>query len=266
MNSHTRPQVQPWQALVPLTTVLTVVVNVLATTLPIAGRTTAEISDSFPVLFTPAGYVFSIWGVIYTGLLGYAIWQTLPVQAFNPRVRAVAWPITIGNLANALWIVLWHNLWIGTSFFVIVVLLLSLMLTYLHLRPARGTANERHPVSRAERFWARGTFSVYLGWATVATVANATIALYNLGWRGGVLPEALYATAVLLVATGIGALMLRRHRDIAFVGVLVWAFLGIVVKQGDVVLVAGTAAVGAAALALLAGLVLLARARGTAAA
>jgi translocator protein len=156
---------RPWQWLVPVTTLATIAVNGLANALPIAGRLTGEISDSFPVLITPAGYVFAIWGVIYLGLAGYAVWQALPAQATNPRARALALPVTIGNLANLVWILLWHYLWIGTSLLAMLVLLASLIVTYLRLRRRPGTGRPRRREPRRARV-ARGTFSVYLGWIT----------------------------------------------------------------------------------------------------
>ena len=255
---------RPWQWLVPVTTLATIVVNGLANALPIAGRLTGEISDSFPVLITPAGYVFAIWGVIYLGLAGYAVWQALPAQAANPRARGLALPVAIGNLANLVWILLWHNLWIGTSLVAMLVLLATLLVTYLRLRPAPGTADARAPLTRGERLWARGTFSVYLGWITVATVANVTIALYDGGWRDGFLflPPQAWGVVTLLVATGLGARMLLRYRDAAYAAVLVWAFVGIVVAQSASTFVAGTAVVGVLALAYLAAV----RLRGVAAA
>lgn len=234
-----------WQLLVPITTLATLVVNGLANALPIAGRTTGDISDSFPVLVTPAAYVFSIWGLIYLALVGYAVWQSLPAQASNPRVRALAAPVTIANVANLVWIVLWHNLWIGTSLLAMLVLLGALVVTYLRLR---GSAARGRSVSRAERLWARGTFSVYLGWITVATVANVTIMLYDAGWGGGFLPAAVWAAITLLVATGLGLRMLSAYTDVAYAGVLVWAFVGIVVAQWGVTVVTGTAVVGTLAL------------------
>jgi translocator protein len=245
---------RPWQWLVPITTLATIAVNGLANALPIAGRETGAISDGFPVLITPAGYVFAIWGVIYLGLAGYAVWQALPAQATNARARALALPVTIGNLANLTWILLWHHLWIGTSVVVMLVLLASLIVTYLRLRPAPGTATARGDLSRAERVWARGTFSVYLGWITIATVANVTIALYDGGWRDGFLflPAQAWGVVTLLVATALGGRMLLRYRDLAYAAVLVWAFVGIVVAQSASVFVAGTAVVGALALLFLA--------------
>jgi translocator protein len=234
-----------WQVLVPITTLVTLVMNGLANALPIAGRTTGEISDAFPVLVTPAGYVFSIWGLIYLGLAGYAIWQSLSAQADHPRARALAGPVTIANLANATWIVLWHNLWIGSSLLVMFVLLGALIVVYLRLR---GVAPRRRPVTRAERIWAYGTFSVYLGWITVATVANVTVALYDAGWGGGFLPPAVWAAIAVVVATLLGVRMLARYTDLPYAAVLVWAFIGIVVSQWGITVVVGTAIVGVLAL------------------
>jgi translocator protein len=247
-GSRARSGLQVWQLGVLITTVVTVVTNVLANALPIAGRTTAEVSDAYPTLVTPAGYVFSIWGVIYLGLVGYAVWQALPTRAANDRVRAVALPIVVANVANALWIVAWHNLWIGTSLVLMLVLLASLIAVYRGLRDPRGTARSRQP-SRGERLWARGTFSVYLGWITVATVANVSAYLVQLGWDGGFVPAEVWGAFVLLVATYLGMRLLHHYRDLAYAAVLVWAFVGITVAQRSVWVVAATAVVGVLALA-----------------
>jgi hypothetical protein len=245
---------RPWQWLVPVTTVATIAVNGLANALPIAGRLTGEISDSFPVVITPAGYVFAIWGVIYLGLAAYATWQALPAQANHRRARVIAVPVAIGNLANLVWILLWHTLWIGTSLVAMLVLLVTLLLVYLRLRPRPGTGLAVGEVTRAERILARGTFSVYLGWITVATVANVTITLWDAGWRERLLglPPQAWGVVTLLVATALGARMLLRYRDLPYAAVLVWAFVGIVVAQSSSVFVAATAVIGALALAYLA--------------
>lgn len=245
---------RPWQWLVPLTTVATIAVNGMANALPIAGRLTGEISDSFPVVVTPAGYVFAIWGVIYLGLAAYAVWQSLPAQATNRRARAIAVPVAIGNLANLVWILLWHHLWIGTSLVAMLGLLGTLMLVYLRLRPLPGTGGAVGEVTQAERVVARGTFSVYLGWITVATVANVTIALWDAGAQERLLglPPQAWGVVTLLVATALGARMLQRYRDVAYAAVLVWAFVGIVVAQSSSVFVAATAVLGALGLVYLA--------------
>lgn len=201
---------------------LTLALNLLANALPINGLDTGTISDMFPVRFTPAGYVFSIWGLIYAGLIAYAIYQALPAQRNNPRLQAIAWPFVLSNLANSAWILAWHYLQITLSWVIMLLLLAVLIAIYHRL----GTG--RFPVARHEALAVRLPFSLYLGWITVATVANTAIALYNLGWQQG---ASFWASVAILAALAIALLVWRRRRDGAFVGVAVWAFIGIAISQ-----------------------------------
>ena len=214
----------------------TLVINYLSTALPINGRTPGEISDGFPVRFTPAGYVFAIWSVIYLGLIAYAVYQALPGQRTNPRLRAVGWPFVLTCLANSSWIFAWHYGFYPLSLGLMLVLLGGLIVIYTRLFPAYAT------VSAGERWSVHIPFRIYLGWITVATIANTTIVLYDQGWRGAPLNEPLWAAIMIGVATTVGLVFVLRLRDIAYTLVLVWAFVGIYVKQNDVMLVAYTAA------------------------
>jgi translocator protein len=243
--------VRAWPFGVVLTTLVTIVMNALANVLPIGGRDTGEISAMYPTVITPAGYVFSIWLVIYLGLIGYAIWQALPARRDHPRAEAIAVPVIVANLANAAWILAWHHLWIGTSLLLMLVLLGSLITVYGRLRRAGRPARDR-----GERLWALGTFSVYLGWITVATVANVSVYLVDVGWDGGFVPVTLWGALTLVVATALGVRLLLRQRDLAYAAVLVWAFVGIIVAQSPYWLVAGTAVVGIVALLFTAALAL----------
>ena len=94
------------QLAVILSILATIVVNGLANALPINGQNTGEISDRFQVYFVPAGYVFSIWGLISLGLIAYAIYQALPSQRENPRLRAIGWLVVLSGVANSVWIFL----------------------------------------------------------------------------------------------------------------------------------------------------------------
>ena len=91
-----------------LATVLTITVNVLANALPINGQNTGQISDCFQVYFVPSGYVFAIWGVIYVGLISFALYQALPAQRNNAYLGRLGYWYPLGCLANAVWILLWH--------------------------------------------------------------------------------------------------------------------------------------------------------------
>jgi hypothetical protein len=224
------------QGLVLLALLSTLAINYLSTALPINGMTPGEISDQFPVRFTPAGYVFAIWSIIYLGLIAYAVYQALPSQRLNPRLRAIAWPFVLSCLANSLWIFAWHYGYFPLSLLLMIVLLGALITIYGRLRSAFPS------VTALERWSTHLPFRIYLGWITVATIANTTIVLYDLGWRGAPLTEPLWAVIMLGVATVIGLFFALRLRDAAFTLVLVWAFVSIAVKQNDAPLVAYTAA------------------------
>ena len=218
-----------------LAVVVMITINVLANALPINGQNTGDISDLFQVFFVPAGYVFSIWGLIYIGLAAFAIYQALPAQRENPRLRKIGYWFVLSCAANSIWIFMWHYNLFPLSLLVMLVLLASLLVIYLRLDASRTQ------VSTIERWCVNIPFSVYLGWITVATVANATDVLYNLGWNGfGVDPET-WAVIMLIIAAGLGVAMAVTRRDIAYLLVLVWAFAGIGVKQASEPLVATTA-------------------------
>ncbi len=202
----------------------TIVVNGLANALPINGQNTGEISDRFQVYFVPAGYVFSIWGLIYLGLVVFAIFQALPSQRENPRLRATGWWISLSGLANIAWILLWHYEQFPLTVIVMLVILAALIITYLRLGSGRST------VPAAETWAVRLPFSIYLGWITVATVANITSVLDYLKWDGfGIAPE-IWMGIILAAVLAITVLMNFTRRDIAYTLVILWALAGISVK------------------------------------
>lgn len=215
--------------------VITIVVNGLANALPINGVTTGEISDSFPVYFVPAGYVFAIWGLIYLGLLGFTLYQLLPSQRENRRLERIGWWFAVGCLANAAWILFWHYRIFPVTLVLMLILLASLLVIYLRLGVGRT------PVSPTEKWLVDVPFSIYLGWITVATVANVTDVLYDLGWNGAPLTPQAWAVIMLVIATALAAAMSLTRRDVAYVLVIVWAFVGIAVKQAATPLVAWSA-------------------------
>ena len=225
------------QVLVIVALAATIFVNYLSNALPINGRTPGEISDSFPVRFTPAGYVFSIWSIIYLGLIAYAIYQVLPSQRANPRLRAIGWPFVLSCVANSGWIFAWHYGLYPLSLLIMGVLLGSLIVIYTRLYPTF------RQVTTAEQWTTHIPFCIYLGWVTVATIANATIVLYNWGWQGAPLTAETWAAVLIFIATVIGFFFALRLRDVAYTLVLVWAFVGIYVAQNDAPLTAYSALV-----------------------
>jgi hypothetical protein len=216
------------QISVVVTILATLVVNVLADALPINGLGTGQISDRFKVYFVPAGYVFAIWGLIYLGLIAYGIFQALPSQWENPRLRKTGWWISLGGLANIAWIFLWHYEKFALTVIAMLVLLATLIITYLRLGISRSK------VSTAERYTTHLTFSIYLGWITVATVANITELLDYLKWNGFGIAPVIWMGIVLVAVLVIAMLMNFNRRDVAYAAVILWALAGISVKQAGV--------------------------------
>jgi hypothetical protein len=212
------------QILVVLVILGTITVNVLANALPINGQNTGQISDRFQVYFVPAGYVFSIWGIIYIALLAYMIYQLLPAQKENPRLQATGWWVVLGGLANSIWIFLWHyNQFIGTLG-AMLILLASLIAVYLRL----GTGLTK--VSTGETWAVRVPFSIYLGWISVATIANFSDVLDFIGWNRWGFSNGTWMIAILAVVVLLAGAMNFLRRDVAYAAVLLWALAGIAVK------------------------------------
>lgn len=211
-----------------VTVAATIIINGLANALPINGQNTGEISDRFQVYFVPAGYVFSIWGLIYVGLIAAAIYQALPSQRENPRLRATGWWISLSGLANSAWIFLWHYEQFPLTLAVMLVLLASLIIVYLRLGIGRKA------VPAAEQWAVRIPFSIYLGWITVATAANATSLLDYLKWDGFGIAPVVWMWILLAAVLIIAVLMNFTRRDPAYALVILWALAGISIKHASV--------------------------------
>lgn len=220
------------QIAVLLSTIVVIVVNGLANALPLNDQSTGEISGRFDVYFVPAGYVFAIWGLIYLAMIAYSIYQVLPAQRENPRLQRTGWLYVLSCAANVAWLFLWHYEVFVWTIVAMVILLLTLIAIYLILGIGRTL------VDMAEAWLVRLPFSIYLGWITVATIANATSLLDYLNWNGwGIAPE--WWTIILLAVTMvITSLMSITRGDVAYVLVIAWALIGIAVKHSETPLVA----------------------------
>ena len=213
---------------------VTLIVNGLANGLPLNGQTTASISDKFPVLFVPAGYVFAIWGLIYIGLIAFGVFQALPGQRASIRLSRIDPLFATSCALNATWIFMWHYNLFPLSLAVMVGLLLCLIGIYLRLDIGRT------PVGAVERWMQNIPFSIYLGWITVATIANTSDVLYYFGWNGQPFGPEIWFVVVLVAAVAIASAVALTRGDIAYMLVILWAFVGIAVKQAAIQTVAYT--------------------------
>lgn len=201
-----------------------VVVNFLANGLPINNRSTGEISDAYPNLFAPAGLTFSIWGLIYLLLAGYVVHQFIKSSQKKEELLNKINPLFIAtSIANISWIFSWHYDYIGLSVMIMAVLLILLIKIADIIRTQKFSFIEKILI------WA--PFSIYFGWITVATIANATVFLVSTGWNGFGMADYIWTSIILLVGALIGIVRMNKDRNIVYGLVLVWAYLGILLKH-----------------------------------
>jgi benzodiazapine receptor len=205
--------------------IITLIVNGLSNTTLIGGRTTAEVSNSYPTLITPAGYVFAIWGIVYVLLGVFLVYQALPSQKDKPFQKQINGLFILISVFNVVWLFFWQNELLTISVWVIFAFLASLIAIYLRLNIGRST------VSLKEKLCVHLPFSVYLGWVTIATIANIAVTLVSLGWDGFGLSLQTWAILVLAIALIIDLVVLATRRDIAYSLVFIWALAGIAVNQ-----------------------------------
>ncbi|WP_307812278.1 TspO/MBR family protein [Lacisediminihabitans changchengi] len=153
----------------------------------------------------PAGPAFSIWSVIYVGLIAYAIWQLLPRQRSDPRQRVLGYPIAVTLVLNAAWILSIQFGFLALSVPIIVVLLAALIWTFFLTLRTR-------PKGVVEAAVADGTVGLYLGWVCVATAANITAYLVAAGFAGGSIPRDVWSVVIVAVAGAVGVLLALRGR------------------------------------------------------
>jgi len=222
-----------------LSVLLALVVNILAATLPLNNQTTAQISDRFKVFFVPAGYVFAIWGIIYIGWIAFTVYQFLPAHKESPRLRGLGYLFALTGVFNAAWLFCWQYNHFTLSVIVMLILLGLLIASYLNLNIGHTS------VSSAEKWCVDIPISVYLGWISVATIANISDWLYSVHWNGFGIDPQVWAVIMLIVASLVGILMAFTRRDSGYLFVFVWAFAGIALKQAGAPLVVDSAWVAA---------------------
>ncbi len=210
--------------------IATIVVNFLAVSIPLNGKTPQQLSAQYPNLFVPAPLTFSIWSLIYL-LLGIFLVYSFIFVSRNRNLTddsfldKIGYWFLISGLANMAWIVAWHFEIVPLSMLLMLLILGSLIAIYQGLRIGIST------VPNIEKYLVHLPFSIYLGWITVATIANVTAMLVNFGVGGLGLGEAIWAVIVILVAIGITMTMIFNRRDIFYALVVAWALFGIYLER-----------------------------------
>jgi hypothetical protein len=199
----------------------------------INNKTTGELSDKLPNLFVPSGITFSIWGLIYALLFLFIIYQAVDSVKKDADgtdyLNKTGWFFVLSNIANLAWIFTWHYELVPASLLFMMLLLISLLAIYLRL----GIGEPRTVMSRREKLFFQLPFSVYLGWITVATIANVTAVLVWAGVEPYTQTAVVWTALVIIVAAVIAGLVSWTRKDIAYSLVIVWALIGILIKRLD---------------------------------
>ncbi len=206
------------------------IMNGLSNTGTFNGKTVGEVSDAFETIIAPAGYAFSIWGVIYILLImfvGYQWYAWLKYKDDTELNRTGIW-FALSSLANGTWIVAWLYTNIGASVILMLVLLISLIALTVKLRLEIWNAPKKIIVFV---WW---PICIYLGWIIVASVANIAAFLISINWHGSFLSEQTWTIIMIIAAVVIYLLLIyfRNLREAAFVGI--WALVAITVKHWEV--------------------------------
>ena len=212
--------------------IVTIVINYLSNTGVFNNKTMADVSDSYYNYFTPAGYAFSIWGLIYLGLLAFVIYSGKALfKKVDDQwpVMEIGWWFVISCIANSCWVIAWLYEYTGLSVIIMIILLISLVKIILNTRMELDDL----PLKKIAFAW--WPFCIYSGWISVALIANVAAYLTKIKWNGFGISQMSW-TIIMIIIAGLLNLVItwkRNMREFALVGV--WALIAIAVsnKNGE---------------------------------
>jgi hypothetical protein len=212
--------------------IATLVMNSLSNSLPLNGNTPAQLSDKYPNLFVPAGLTFSIWGIIYTWLLVFIIWQIVALfnakhlERIAPIIDKLSWLFVVTCVLNVAWLFAWHWQYLWVS----VVVMCSLLYSLISLNIEMGTGFSK--INSTEKWLIHAPFGIYLGWISVATIANITAALVGNQWNGWGVSEGNWAFIMVFAGFLIASVVVRLKNNVFYGLAVMWALYGIMLKRG----------------------------------
>jgi benzodiazapine receptor len=208
--------------------VSTIAMNALANIIPFNGVNTGQVADVFFSYFTPAGYVFSIWSIIYTLLIIFIAYQARSSQVNAEYLGKIGYMYLINGLFNIGWLLLFHYA-VGNTVLLLLTepLMIGILVTLLYMYVKLEIGVKEVPLNLKAAVHL--PISVYVGWISVATIAN-TASVLNEFLAIPLDTQYLWTALVLVVALLLAIIMLVMRKDIAYALVVVWASIGIYVK------------------------------------
>jgi len=214
--------------------IITIVINYLSNTGIFGGNTIGGVSGEYRNYFTPAGYAFSIWGLIYLGLIAFVIYQGrslfIKTAKDDSLVLQIGWWFVISCIANSLWVPAWLYGMTGVSVVLMCLLFFSLIKIVVNTRMELDDV----PLAKIMFFW--WPIDFYSGWIAVALIANVSAYLTKISWDGFGISEISWAIIMICVAGAVNLFMTwtRNMREFGLVGV--WALVAVAVANVDGVL------------------------------
>jgi hypothetical protein len=222
-----------WQILNIVAYVAMIAVNGLADFLPINGQTTGQVAHQYPNLFEPAPITFSIWLLIYSLLFLFCIYEGSTLFEDEKKVidkkervvEIIGYRFIVSCILNIAWILAWHYHLLLFSVIIMLGLLVTLISIFKKVHAAATYAG------RKARWFVYAPFSIYLGWISIATIANITVYLVSIEWNGWEVAEWLWACIMIILGTILGILMLLRRNNTFYALTIAWALAGIFSQQ-----------------------------------
>ncbi len=204
--------------------VFTIIFNYVSNTGVFNGKTIGNVSDQYHTLITPAGYAFSIWGLIYLLLLGFVYYTGRSLFNADKNetdgfVEKIGWWFVVSCFANCAWIVAWLYGFSGISFLILVVAMISLVKVLLEAL--------KYNNSNAEKYFINIPFQIYAGWMSVALIVATASWLHKIGWNGWGISESIWTIIMIAIAAVIHLLMTWQNNAPFFAFVGAWAFVAI---------------------------------------
>jgi hypothetical protein len=200
--------------------VLMIAVNAVFSIFPISGKTVSQVSYKYTALFTPAGFTFAIWGLIYLSLLAFVIYQM--TSGAGKAVKRIGILFFFSSILNSAWIIAWCYERIGLSLVIMTILLLMLMAIYIKIN------KERYGTSL---IFVRFPFKLYFAWICIAAAADFSVFLKYISWDGFGISEEAWVIVILACILGLTTVFTLVKKDMVFGSVVLWAVTGILIKH-----------------------------------
>ncbi|MDN5304521.1 MAG: hypothetical protein PWP46_1407 [Fusobacteriaceae bacterium] len=211
----------------PISLIFMITLNFLAISLPLNGNSTQELSDKYPSLFTPAGITFSIWSVIYTLIIIFVVIQIYyRIKKEYLITKKSNLYFTISSILNGLWIIAWHYENLILSVIIMLSLLISLILLYYSLKNINFNNN-------LLTFFIKTPINIYLGWISVATIANISALLLKYNWNGFNISQNIWTIILIIIGGFLAVISILKEKVYSYSIVFIWAYLGIILKRNS---------------------------------